>query len=181
MGKIRPVVHAKERNLKTPKKFVFLHIRSSSVIRPDELVRIILIIPLYFSHLNYIILHENRSICFSTGPAAKLQNLLRPWVKLCPHHTLPPPLPPPLPTTHDHWHSFRTRNKSEICDKEIIVEANVAVSEAYPGQVAPRARNTFGAPMFEHKVFWEQMHWTEKGTCNIAGISRQRPVIRSPG
>ena len=35
--------------------------------------------------------------------------------------------------------------------------------------IAPRARNRFGIPIFEPKVFWEQMYRIEKNTCDIVG------------
>jgi len=53
---------------------------------------------------------------------------------------------------------------------------------AYRGQMADRARNKFGACMFEPKVFWELIYGTEESTCDIVGTEfSATPVIRRPG
>ena len=48
--------------------------------------------------------------------------------------------------------------------------------------MAPGARNKFGIPMFEPKVFREQMYNIEESTYNIVGTFRRPPpVIRRQG
>ena len=46
--------------------------------------------------------------------------------------------------------------------------------------MAPGAKNKFGAPMFEPKVFWEYMYCIEEKTCTIVGTFQGPPVIRGP-
>jgi len=41
--------------------------------------------------------------------------------------------------------------------------------------MAPRARNKFGAPMFEPKVFREQIYCAEVSTCDIVGTFWRPP------
>jgi len=47
--------------------------------------------------------------------------------------------------------------------------------------MAPGTRNKFGAPMFEPKVFWEQMRCIEGSTRDIVGTFQRPLVIRRPG
>jgi len=46
--------------------------------------------------------------------------------------------------------------------------------------MAPGARNKFGAPMFEHKVFRNQMYCIEESTCDMVRTFRRPPSDSVP-
>jgi len=47
--------------------------------------------------------------------------------------------------------------------------------------MAPGARNELGAPISEHKVFWQCVYCVSESTCDITGTLWRPPVIRRPG
>jgi len=51
---------------------------------------------------------------------------------------------------------------------------------SYRGKMAPGARNKFGTPMFEPKVFRKQMYCIEESTCDIVGSFRCPRIESAP-